>query len=84
VITHVAIIHHGKTYSLPSPKRHSDVIFAIATETGVASVDGEQGFLDDRGTFLNRKEALAHALRCGQVKDPAAIRAGILFSEDVW
>lgn len=83
-ITHVAIRQGGKIFSLPSPNRHHNVIFKIAEETGLDRVDGEQGFLDDAGNFLDRKAALAHALGSGQVKDPGAIRAGILFSEDMW
>jgi hypothetical protein len=84
-ITHVAIVWHDRTYTLPSPNRHHHVIEQINKETGL-SLDGTeiQGFLDDRGKFLNRKNALATALKAGQVKCPDSIRAGRLFSEDVW
>ena len=86
MITHVAIIFDGKTYSLPKPNRHHHVIrHILETNSHVDHISGDrQGFLDDKGTFLNRREALAHALECEQVKDPTAIRAGRLFSEDVW
>lgn len=85
MITHVAIIHEGVLYSLPKPKRHHHVIWMIAATTGKKHVTGmKQGFLDDKGQFLDRVQALAHALENNQVKDPNDIRAGELFSEDVW
>ena len=84
MITHVAIRYQGATYCLPAPKRHYHVIWMIVEATGKPIRDNEQGFLDNTGTFLNREEALAHALAHNQVKDPNDIRAGQLFSEDVW
>lgn len=85
MITHVAIIYEGKTYSLPKPNRHHHIIRMIYEENGIG-IDGEdiQGFLDDSGAFLGRKKALEHALKHNQVLDPKSIRAGILFSEDLW
>lgn len=87
MITHVAIRFHGKIYSLPAPNRHHDVIRHIAEETGARFVDAhgeDQGFLDDKGQYYNRKQALVHALINNQVKDPNNIRLQMLFSEDVW
>lgn len=46
--------------------------------------DNSQGFLDDEGNYLNRFEALDHALANHQVIDPSNIRANRLFSEDLW
>lgn len=80
MIVAVAIIHRGKTYSLPRPKRHHHVIRFIADQTGADYVDGEQGFLDDAGNFLNRAAAARHAFTCGQIKEE---KKG-LCSEDVW
>lgn len=84
-ITHSAVRYHDKVYALEAPNRHWHVIQKICEETG-KDMDGscEQGFLDDRGKFLSRKNALAVALKAGQVKCPDSIRAGRLFSEDVW
>src|SRR5690606_17267395 len=79
-ITHVAIKYRGRVWALPAPCRHHHVIRLIG---GIEGPD-IQGFCDDRGTFLDRKEALSVALEAGQVKDPAAIRADQLFSEDLW
>ncbi len=90
MITHVAIRFEGIVYSLPAPNRHHDVIRKIVEETGVKFVyrnpdtDDDQGFLDDTGRFLNRKQALIHALMNDQVKHPSKVRLNMLFSEDLW
>jgi hypothetical protein len=86
-ITHVAIRFEGKVWSLPAPNRHHHVIRHIAEETGARYVDAhdeDQGFLDESGRYLNRKQALVSALLNEQVKDPSKIRLNMLFSEDVW
>lgn len=79
-ITHVAIQYEGKTYSLPKPNRHHHVIRIIG---GISGPD-VQGFLDSDGKFLTREEAVTVALAAGQIKNTHAIRAGELFSEDIW
>lgn len=86
-ITHVAIRFRGVTYSLPAPNRHHDVIRLIVQQTGVSHVDshgGDQGFLDADGYYLGRAAALARASLVRQLKDPAQVRLGLLFSEDLW
>lgn len=86
-ITHVAIRFKGTVYSLPPPNRHHHVIWMIAKQLGVSHVDAsgeDQGFLDASGRYLNRKQALVSAQVNGQIKNPDDIRAGQLFSEDVW
>ena len=100
MITHVAIKRHGVRYSLPAPNRHHHILWVIAKRNGLPDVpevadealltedqdtgEDSQGFLDDQGNYLNREDGLAHALACNQVKDINDIRAGQLFSEDVW
>lgn len=79
-VTHVAIQYSGKTYALPRPNRHHHIIRMIG---GIKSSD-RQGFLDNYGYFLNRRDALAIALLAGQVKNVNDIRAHQLFSEDLW
>lgn len=86
-LTHVAIRFRGAVYSLPAPNRHHHVIAKIVAETGVDNVDvhdDDQGFLDERGTYLNRQQALVIAELLGQIKPGTVIRARQLFSEDVW
>lgn len=79
-ITHVAIRHNGKVYSLPPPNRHNHVI-RLAVEDGVQHVgQHEQGFLDSAGRFLSREEAADVAYKAGQIDHP---KSG-LFSEDLW
>jgi hypothetical protein len=86
-LTHVAIRFRGEVYSLPAPNRHHHVIWKIVRETGADFVDApteDQGFLDESGTFLNRRQALVSARMFGQIKKGTVIRLGMLFSEDVW
>jgi hypothetical protein len=85
-LTHVAIRFRGKVYSLPAPSRHHHVIIEILKQnSNVCTVDdNEQGFLDESGHFLNRKQALVSAQLNDQIKPGAVIRCEMLFSEDVW
>ncbi len=75
-------------YSLPAPSRHHDVILHIAEVTGAKTVDSQgddQGFLDEEGRYLTRRQALGVAKREGQLKEGAlGPQIGRLFSEDVW
>jgi hypothetical protein len=83
-ITHVAIRFRGKLYSLPRPNRHYHVIVEILKQNpDVPTVDSnEQGFLDESGRFLNRKQAIISAQLFDQlIREPTG---GILTSEDVW
>lgn len=84
MITHVAIRFRDRIWSLPKPNRHHHVIRMIVRELGVATVDAlgeDQGFLNEKGVYLTRWQALHHAVKCGQV--PAS-SVDELFSEDVW
>jgi hypothetical protein len=86
-VTHAAIRFRGITYSLPRPNRHHNVIWDIVEKTGVKTVDSrndDQGFLDNHGNYLTRRQALRVARAAGQLKPDAQIRCGLLFSEDVW
>lgn len=86
MITQVAIIWKGKLYSLPAPNRHHHVIHKIFQETNEPIYYSWQGFLDDTGKFLGRKEACKVARLCGQVDvvRPKTSPRHLLFSEDVW
>lgn len=89
MITHVAIQYNGRTYSLPKPNRHHDIIRLIYKETG-KGIDGPdvQGFLDNYGNFLNRYEAMDHAKQHNQLIRPEnqtnIYNGSKLFSEDIW
>ena len=82
-ITHVAIKYNGTIYSLPAPNRHHNVIQMIG---GVYGND-VQGFLDDSGEFLTRKEAYVLAVQNGQInrlKGDQYYQGDELYSEDLW
>jgi hypothetical protein len=84
-IESVAIVYEGETHVLPRPNRHHHVIREIAKKNGVGiNGDDIQGFMTNTGRFVNRVEGLKIALAANQVLDPANIRAGRLFSEDLW
>ena len=74
---------------LPNPNRHhdcfayfTDVTGKFSQDTGLSAYGENQGFYTDKGIFLPRRKALAHARRCGQLINPEARE--FLFSEDVW
>ena len=81
-ITHSAIRYQGETFALPAPNRHHHVIRYIG---GIRGPD-IQGFLDNRGKFLNRREAMRVARAAGQLIRPAVggYQGPLLFSEDLW
>ena len=81
----VAILHKGVCYRLPAPNRHHHVILEIAriNGKGIGGRD-DQGFYSAKSSFMSREFALEVALACDQVLDPASIRSGQLFSEDLW
>jgi hypothetical protein len=73
-------------------KRHGEC-FAKMTRCGVKNVgiDSVQGFITNKGKFVDREEAYKIAKSCGQYKreqlcseDCALSTLKILFSEDLW
>ena len=65
----------GVVLSMDKPKRHHDVIHALADWAGrpIKGEEIEQGFISATGAFWTREHA---ARMCG--------REGKLFSEDLW
>jgi len=85
-ITRVAIRFRGTVWSLPRPNRHHNVIRHIAESTGVSHVDArerDQGFLDQEGRYLDRKEALHVAREAGQLRADVPVQDQ-LYSENLW
>lgn len=80
-IVAVAIIAHGRTYSLPSPYRHTDVILDMQSQGIYKS--SEQGFLTSTGRFVDRSAAKLIARCAGQIKQPEP-EGDKLYSEDIW
>jgi hypothetical protein len=81
-IVGVAVIHDGKTYTLPKPNRHHHVLKQIYDLHGVPA-DGTQGFYTDEGRFLNRQQAYDLARNNGQLKERKIFESR-LYSEDLW
>lgn len=73
--------------------RHGDIFLQIK-QLGFGPHKGykeiAQGFIDHTGRFLNRKEALQHAIDCGQLCEKIADAKtsgrdfSQLISEDLW
>ncbi len=96
MITGVAIRNESVIISLPRPARHCDcfmycfeVLGIKAPEHSIGSKVAHQGFVTDKGVYLDRFQAMRHAKRCGQelVKTDDDIKHKWhhpLFSEDVW
>lgn len=49
--------------------RHGDCFKTIRHLDNKHTQWYEQGFINHKGEFLNRKEALAHAIECGQLSE---------------
>lgn len=58
-------------------KRHSDIF--IQKPIGFLR-NGEQGFITEKGEFVNREQAVKIAFDCGQIK----AQKSELFSEDLY
>lgn len=83
-ITHVAVRWGDKVFAAPKPNRHHDILHPLVKTLGH---DYEEGFLNDRGEFLNRKNALLLATESGQLnrRQGAQFYQGPeLYSEDLW
>ena len=84
MITHVAIWRNDTIYALPKPNRHYNVFLLIDDQDYSMEI---QGFLDDQGNFLGRREAYIYAKKISQIArnpDPKLYQGNELFSEDLW
>jgi hypothetical protein len=99
MIVAAAIQFPGKDCDLicfvPAPGRHHNVLHSLwhqfkegkKDRTPQSYADEIQGFITDKGKFLDRLSAMRHAVECGQ---PMLRKPGIgyqgdeLFSEDLW
>lgn len=79
MIVAAAILKDGKIYQ---DKRHH-LIIKEGKKFGFGFFSGcEQGFVDDKGNFLNRADAAKHAIECGQIKELKYSKTD-LFSEEI-
>jgi hypothetical protein len=80
----VAIMIGNDIYSLPRPNRHDNVVHWVSDMLGDAWQDPEvQGFLTNKGDFVDRKQAFVIATAAGQLTSPLN-RGDELFSEEMW
>ena len=73
-------------YDIPC-HRHADAFYIISQFLEADEIDKsrtEQGFLTHDGTFLNRYDAMQHAIACGQLSPDADKECKELYSEDLW
>lgn len=80
--------YEGTTVCIPV-HRHKDYLTICEQLLGYEPVCVVEGFLSDKGLFLDRREALDEAIRSGQISadDPQGydvILSGKLMSEDLW
>lgn len=71
-------------YDIPC-HRHADAFYIISQFVDANEIDKtrtEQGFLTHEDQFLNRYDAMQHAIACGQLIPPDANKE--LYSEDLW
>ena len=67
--------------------RHADAFYIISQFIDADEIDKqrtEQGFLTHEGLFLNRHQALQHAIACGQLPPDINRECDELYSEDLW
>jgi hypothetical protein len=77
MIVSAAILYKGKTHV--GLKTHSAVFARLVHEGIFTGWDFVEGFVDEYGDFLNRKQAAREAFKCKQIK--ASKRE--LFSSDL-
>lgn len=73
-------------YDIPC-HRHADAFYIISQFVGASEIDKprtEQGFLTHEGKFLDRYDAMQHAIACGQLPPDADKECKELYSEDLW
>jgi len=88
-ITHVAVKSGDTVYSLVAPNRHHDALRMMAHQVMERDYGSEvQGFVDEAGNFLNRREAYDLAVSTGQIDrsrhPPNCYNGNELYSEDLW
>jgi hypothetical protein len=76
---------------VPAPGRHHNVLQALHDNHGTRTLGYDvetQGFLTDKGEFLNRRDAFKHVRECGQKmqrrEGPGYYSGDELYSEDLW
>ena len=95
MIAGVAIRNRSIIVHLPKPNRHchcfahfARMLGVLGSSVGLGSNAKDQGFVTDKGLYLDREQVMRHVKRCGQKliphKDCKHKWSDPLFSEDVW
>ena len=82
-IDRAAIKWKGVVHTVPRPGRHHTVIHEMAERGFGPECMGNQGFVTDKGEFVDRFVACRIAYRAGQIIQKTG-PINILFSEDMW
>ena len=91
IVSACVIIHTKEEYgdreiTIPCD-RHADAFYIISQLLDHDEIDKprtEQGFLTHDGTFLNRYDAMDHAIACEQLLPIDKEHCAELYSEDLW
>lgn len=89
-IVSAAVQWHGLTVSLPRPARHGDILRMLfdreQRSRGMVTLVGphEEGFLTNRGEFVDRSAARLIAVNSGQMGSKTGVNERMLFTEDLW
>lgn len=68
MIVETAVKYNGNNI-ISAKTSHSSIIFKLIKEYRESRpLSYEEGFITDKGEFLNRTQAYSHAAKCGQVK----------------
>lgn len=82
MITRVAIKKDDVVYVGGPGERHCNLLCCGSRPFGFLK-GGIQGFIDELGTFYNRRDAAKHAYDCGQLPNDK-ICPNCVISEDLW
>ena len=86
VIIHTKEEYGNREIIIPC-HRHADAFYIISQLLDRDEIDKprtEQGFLTHEDQFLNRYDAMQHAIACGQLSPDADKECKELYSEDLW
>lgn len=80
------LLRDGEVLKKPKPNRHHNIFRDYFEEHGTGPFGPTQGFITNRGRFVDREEAWKIAEAAGQLieRAPTDGRGGTLYSEDVW
>jgi len=84
MIVGVAIKKDHIVFCLPKPFRHGHVIKMMKYSYNEGRPLIHQGFITDDWKYLNREDALVHAIISRQCLEENILNPPELFSEDLW